>query len=111
MRHFPDVESVNLAKREWAKQIGAYSREQIDTMFTLAKHQMAAGDDDFRFLNIGGIIGLLSSDWQHARIARAEREWQEQRKALPDLTKREKSAELRKQTLESLKSMFAGTKA
>lgn len=44
--------------------------------------------------------------WEHKRLERAEAEWQEQRKALPDLTKKEKIKKTATAELSKLKSMF-----
>ena len=46
-RHFPDVESERISKREWARQIGQYSREKIDHMFGHVKSERMRGNDEY----------------------------------------------------------------
>ena len=106
-RHYPDEESVTLAKREWAKQIGAFSRDQIDKMFAYVKSEMTRGNDDYQWLNIGAVVSVLTNNWQHAMIERADRErLQHQSKALPNLTAVERVRQKGKAEIAKIKEQF-----
>lgn len=106
---YPDEESVRLAKREWAKQIGQYSREDIDRMFDMVKQQQAKGDEEYQWPNIGLILGAASVGWEHKRLEAAEKEWQQTRKdlyALEDQVRKERIKKAADVHLAKMKGLF-----
>lgn len=106
MRHFPDVESERISKREWARQIGQYSREQIDGMFSHVKSERMRGNDDYQWLDIGNILAILGSSWQHARQSQSVDEalGREPHKAIENMTGREKKREINKQRMAAMRA-------
>lgn len=48
--------------------------------------------------------------WEHALQDRAESEWQQYRKALPNLTKKERAQAAGRKAIEEMKSLFGGSK-
>lgn len=105
LRHFPDEASVNIAKREWFRQIGKYSREQIDGMFSHAKAEQMRGNDEYNWLNIGNILAILGSSWQHAAQSRYVDEVLERSPiAIEDLTAKEARRETGKQKLAAMRA-------
>jgi hypothetical protein len=59
---WPDDESLKLAKREYGKLIGQYSREELHEAFELTKRERQIGNDRFDWPNIDAIIGLISNE-------------------------------------------------
>ena len=59
---WPDDESLKLAKREYGKSIGQYSREDLNEAFELTKRERQIGNDRFDWPNIDAIIGLISNE-------------------------------------------------
>lgn len=107
MRHFPDVESERMAKREWAKDIGQYSREQIDRMFAYARSEMARGNDDYRWLNIGTILGALACSWEQRRQSQSVHEaLGYEPKGLENITERDRRKAKGKAEVAKLKAQF-----
>ena len=110
LQQWPNEEAIKLAKREWATQIGAYGRSQIDAMFNYTKSQLVAGEPDWQWPEIGRILGCANQSWEHKRIERAEEEWRGIRNEwrLGDLTKQERRKQAAKRELAKMKSLFGG---
>ena len=99
-QQFPNEEAVKLAKREWAEQIGKFSRGQIDAMFSNVKAMMIAGDDEWAWPEIGRILSSVVETWER----RAHRPFPAN--ALPDLTKKERARRAGAKALEEMKSLW-----
>lgn len=54
---FPSPVDLQVSRREFAHQIGALSKEEIDSAFDFVKIQIELGEDDFMWINIGRILG------------------------------------------------------
>lgn len=107
MRHFPDVESEKMAKREWAQQIGQYTRQQIDSMFDHVKSERMRGNEDYQWLDIGNILAILGSSWQHAQQSKSVREaLGEEYFALEDKGKKDRARAAGERELSKIKSLF-----
>lgn len=101
LRHFPDEESVRLAKREWFEQIGQYSREDIDRAFAHVKHERIRGSDQYTWLEIGAVLAILgASTWQTAAHKPFEQ------LALPDKAAQERARVAGRRALDDMKSLF-----
>jgi hypothetical protein len=117
VQQFPDEQDLKLAKREWAKQIGQYTRDQIHDMFETVKRIQASGNtklaEKFQWPDIGAILAVHAQGWEHrvhsARAQETDRMLTQQRLALTDQGKRERAVAARNIHAERLKSMFAGT--
>lgn len=70
LRHFPDDESVRLAKREWFRQIGQYDRQAIDEMFDFVKTERMRGSNEYLWLDIGNVLAIKGASWRHAAQSR-----------------------------------------
>lgn len=57
---FPSAIDLQISRREYAKQIGEHSREQIDFALDNAKRQMEHGEPDFMWPNIALILSGLT---------------------------------------------------
>lgn len=99
-QQWPNEEAIKLAKREWAEQIGKFSRGQIDAMFANAKAMLIAGDDEWRWPEIGRILSGVVETWER----RAHRPFE--RVGLPNLTKKERAKQAGAQALASMKSLW-----
>lgn len=53
-----------MAKREYAKLIGAYSREQLAKAFDEVHRSRKLPHSDFEFINIDKILGLCNQSWE-----------------------------------------------
>jgi len=58
---WPD-DALKLAKREFGKRIGKYSREQIHEAMELAHKEREIGNQRFDWPNIDAILGLISNE-------------------------------------------------
>ena len=58
---FADDKALFLAKKEWAKQILLYTREELHVAIEKAKEERKAGNKDFDWPDIPRILGLLES--------------------------------------------------
>lgn len=104
LRHFPDQDSVRIAKREWFEQIGQYDREDIDRAFAHVKHERMRGSEDYVWLDIGGILAILgASTWQTAAHKPFDR------LALPDKAAQERARASGRRELDAMKSLFWGS--
>jgi hypothetical protein len=59
---YPSVKEVNFAKREYAKQIGVYSRDQVDTAIKLLASLMVSSERQnkiYREPNLPVILALM----------------------------------------------------
>lgn len=116
-QQFPEEADIKLAKREWAKQIGQYTRDQIHEMFETVKRIRASADtklaEKFQWPDIGAILGVHAQGWEHrvhaAKAAETDRMLTQQRLALTDQSKRERAIKARNVAIDRLKGMFAGS--
>lgn len=56
--HWPDEETVKLARREWAKDLDELTWEELESALSRAKARLMAGDGDFYWPDVGRIVGL-----------------------------------------------------
>ncbi|WP_339779880.1 hypothetical protein [uncultured Marinobacter sp.] len=56
--HWPDEETVKLARREWAKDLDELTWEELENALGRAKARLMAGDSDFYWPDVGRIVGL-----------------------------------------------------
>lgn len=116
---FPEQEDIRLAKREWARQIGRYTRDQIHQMFEDVKRIQAAGDrklaERFDWPNVGAILALHAQGWEHrvhtARAAETDRMLADNRLRLTDQGKQDRARKAGAAALDQLRGMFRGTAA
>lgn len=102
---YPSEKEVNFAKREYAKEIGRFTREQIDVgMRHLAKLAISTERDDriYREPNLPAILAMLD---ETARPKRAHKLFEPL--ALPDKVSQEKAKEVGRCELDRLMTMFA----
>lgn len=57
--HFTSKNSVRQTKREWAKDIGKYTRDQIDSGLDYVKEQLKNGNQDYKWPDVGQVIGSI----------------------------------------------------
>lgn len=56
--HWPDEETVILARREWAKDLDVLTWGELESALDRAKARLMAGDGDFYWPDVGRIVGL-----------------------------------------------------
>lgn len=59
---WPDEKTLKLAKMEYAKAIGKFSREQIHEAFEQVKRERQAGNERFDWPNVDAILGVLTKE-------------------------------------------------
>lgn len=59
---WPDEKTLKLAKMEYAKTIGQFTREQIHKAFEAVKRERQAGNEKFEWPNVDAILGLLTHE-------------------------------------------------
>lgn len=55
---FPDEDSLRLARREWARQIGGFSDEELARALERTKRRLAEGDQEVYWPDIGLVLSL-----------------------------------------------------
>ena len=58
---FSDEKTVLLTKREWARNIIKYSRDDLHEAIEIAKREREQGNQDFEWPDIPKILGLLTN--------------------------------------------------
>ena len=59
---WPDDEILNLARREFGKEIAKFGRDQIDEAFQHVHKERRSGNPRFEWPNIDAILGLLTNE-------------------------------------------------
>lgn len=80
---FEDDAELAIMRREWAKTLGQFAMEQLETIMTRLKGKLAEGDPDYRFPDIARILALTNEpkrDPSHKTFPRGlpEPEWRKQ---------------------------------
>lgn len=57
---FDSEEELKIMRREWAKTLGLFAMEQLETVMTRLKGKMASGHPDYRFPDIPRILALAN---------------------------------------------------
>lgn len=104
---YPTEQAIVAAKREWARQIGRYSREQIDAMFEAVKASQMAGSDEHQWPDVAKIIATLSGSWQHRAQSRPAAEIIAETHRIPDLAARERAIAARDSQREHIRMLLA----
>jgi hypothetical protein len=58
-RHMPDRKTESIIKREYAGSLMGMTKEQMDNGFAALHDLRREGHEDFKFLNIDRVIGLM----------------------------------------------------
>ena len=110
---FSDEKTVQLTKREWARNILRYSREELHTAIEQAKQQRELGNPDFDWPDIAKILGLLKNQISpDGRNSTAYIDFKDPRHPdyqpprIENLTQRQRREKLAKDSLANLKAMF-----
>lgn len=110
--HYRTEQEIRIAKREWAKVLGGYSREQIDSMFSEVKRHQIAGDRDFDWPEIGRIVGLLEASREWRAFEQRAREMapqvKESRLMLTDSGARQRAESAAASQMQIIKQMLRG---
>lgn len=94
---FKNEQQLESARREWAKRIGKYSREQLDHALEVMTNEYERGNRKFEWPNIGLTLGIIGKNWER----QAHKIHQPERR-LEDKTAKERA---RKAGAEALKTM------
>ena len=104
---YPTEAEIKIAKREWARDIGRHSREDIDRIFGEVKRKQACGDQSMDWPDIGRILGVCADTSEQrafkARAREQERIDQEVRKCLTDQGARERSEAARLREMKNIR--------
>jgi len=98
---YPDKEAVNYAKKEYAKTIGQFSREQINEAFEQCKLLKRNNHKDFKWPDVDAVLGLITKRWEEKCHKSFEP------LALPDKSAMERSEAIGKEILKDLKALLA----
>lgn len=93
-------EKIRKARREWAKQIGRYSKEEIDMAIEMAKSERIKGNRKFDWPDIPTILGSIRPGFAADRLAHKRY----QAIGIPDLGKQERSKKVGKSELTKMKA-------
>lgn len=58
-------EELRLIRREWAKEIGLYSIDQLNRAIDRLKQRLIAGDQEYRYPDVAKILALASEPETH----------------------------------------------
>jgi len=56
---FENNEELRMMRREWAKTLGEFTMDQLETIMVRLKDRLAAGDEAFRFPDVARILALV----------------------------------------------------
>lgn len=104
---WPDEKTLRLAKMEYAKTIGRFSREQIHEAFEAVKRERQAFNEKLDWPSVDAILGILTKEGEITgawgtgahKIYRPDR-------LLEDVGAKERAEEAGKSELGRLKEMF-----
>lgn len=100
-RDHPD--RLKMVKREWGKDIGKYSREQINNGCDWIHQQKINHEDGWQFMDIGRCIGAI----KQANTVKAAHKIFEHDRALEDLGAKERAAKAGSNELLKMKELFS----
>lgn len=105
---WPDEKTLRLAKMEYAKTIGKFSREQINDAFEAVKREKQAYNEKFEWPNVDAILGILTKEGEitGAWGTGAHKIWEPER-LLEDIGARERATKAGKRELDALKGLFS----
>jgi hypothetical protein len=63
--NYPDEKTEAFAKREYARHIVEITREQMDEGFDLLHQQRQKNADEWRYMDVDKIIGLIKTGGEH----------------------------------------------
>lgn len=99
--NFPDDRLIAASKRLWAKDIGGFTREEIDKGMEWIKTQKKNHEPGWEYLDVGMCVGAVK---QANRVRAAHREFE--RLALPDKGAQERAKKAGASELAKLNAMF-----
>jgi len=57
---FVDKDELVLMRREWARELGGFTVEQLETVLARVKGKLAKGDPDYKFPDVARILALAN---------------------------------------------------